>query len=195
MKGKVAAIAMAAPLTLMLTTGTTLATSYAAPMVPKAPAQDRYHGSGDLTCVTLPGLDASLVKPRPQAQAILEGDPSNPNGLAAAGEAIACEPTEAPTGDLAFEDGSGFVSAGVRPDTEDGEPNNLDARGNRLSRESTEDASGEVTVPQELPATGGVLALPIPAGPASAGGTALVATALLPLAAKRRKKTRTDRKP
>ena len=158
------------------------------PPAEQPPALDQYQGGGDLACVTLLGPDASPAELQDQSQAILEEDPGDPNGLDADGDGVACEFSETPTGELAFEDGSGYVSDGVRVDAEDGgpvpggadqtrygedlacvtvlgpeaspeklrkeaqsiydadpaDPNNLDAGGNGLACEFSEDASGEI---------------------------------------------------
>lgn len=69
----------------------------------------------DLDCVGLleaestPEQAASPEAAQEQAQAVLAGDPTDPNGLDADGDGLACEFEESPTGQVAFEDGTGFV--------------------------------------------------------------------------------------
>lgn len=69
----------------------------------------------DLDCVGLletganPEQGTSPKVAREQAQAILAEDPSDPNDLDADGDGVACEFEESPTGEVAFEDGTGFA--------------------------------------------------------------------------------------
>ena len=69
----------------------------------------------DLDCVGLldaeanPEQGASPEVAQQQAQAVLAEDPTDPNGLDADGDGIACEFEESPTGQVAFEDGTGFT--------------------------------------------------------------------------------------
>lgn len=197
---KIAAIATAAPLAFMLTAGTALATSYAAPAEPGTPVQDQYQEGGNLACVTLLGPDASPAELQAQAQAILKEDPGDPNGLDADGDGLACEFSEGASGEVIFEDGSGFVtdfaqyqeppvSVGETPEPEAlSPPVPASAPGGTVIDEAAatrspglpKKASAPTTPFElgELPATGGAPVFPISGGLATAA-TALVGTALL----------------
>lgn len=74
---------------------------------------------GDLTCVAVLGPGSGALadpeKAQTEAQAILDRDPSDPNGLDANGNGSACEFTGSPTDGVTFEDGSAIIGDGGAP--------------------------------------------------------------------------------
>lgn len=71
--------------------------------------------ASDLACVGFGEQGASPEEAQAQAQAILDADPSDPNGLDADGDGVACEFEAGPTGEVSFEDGSGRVVDSAAP--------------------------------------------------------------------------------
>jgi hypothetical protein len=98
--------------------------------------------TGDLDCT--PGGFAY----QEEAQAVLEADPSDPNGLDDNGDGIACEnlpDRESPfprTGKLACIDFVTFASQAEAQAVLDADPNGLDADDDGVACESTTDAGG-----------------------------------------------------
>ncbi len=64
----------------------------------------------DLDCSQLGIPGASPDEVQEEAQATLAADPSDPNGLDPDGDGVACEFEASSTGEVAFEDGTGFVT-------------------------------------------------------------------------------------
>ncbi len=176
-------------------------------------------GQRDLDCVGLletesnPEQGASPEAVQQEAQAILSEDPSDPNGFDADGDGVACEFEESSTGEVAFEDGSGFaetVTSAEAPQQyatpspiEEAAPVALSEVSNEAPNEApndsvtpvTSDATPEAKQPvsagqnssqTELPATGGRTLLP-GASITFMGGAALVIMGVLLLATRRRR--------
>lgn len=81
----------------------------AAAILALAPAAMAQQGS-DLDCSQLGTPGASPEEVQIQAQAILDADPDDPNGLDPDGDGVACEFEANSNGEVAFEDGTGFVT-------------------------------------------------------------------------------------
>ena len=75
----------------------------------------------DLACVDFAPTGESLEESQAQAQAVLDEDPSDPNGLDADGDGVACEFEATSTGEVSFEDGSGVVVDTAAPAPLEGE--------------------------------------------------------------------------
>ena len=89
---------------------------------PAALAQQRT----DLDCSQLGTPGASPEAVQAEAQAILDADLSDPNGLDADGDGAACGFEASSTGEVAFEDGTGFVSDAAAAPSPNAEPSDLD---------------------------------------------------------------------
>ena len=80
---------------------------------PDAPTQ------GDLACGAVLGPGSGALtgpeKAQAEAQAVLDRDPSDPNGLDANGNGLACEFTGNPTDGVIFEDGSAIIADSDAP--------------------------------------------------------------------------------
>ena len=88
-------------------------------LAPAALAQQRT----DLDCSQIGTPGASPEEVQGQAQDMLVEDSTDPNGLDADGDGVACEFEQSPGGEVAFEDGTGFVSDGAAPAPQDGDVN------------------------------------------------------------------------
>ena len=71
--------------------------------------------ASDLSCIDFAPAGESPEEVQTQAQAVLDEDPSDPNGLDADGDGIACEFEASSTGEVSFEDGSGMVTDSASP--------------------------------------------------------------------------------
>ena len=69
----------------------------------------------DLDCSQLGTPGVSPEEVQAQAQATLDADPSDPNGLDPDGDGVACEFEASSTGEVSFEDGTGFVTDAAAP--------------------------------------------------------------------------------
>ncbi len=120
------------------------------------PAQSKASGN-DVDCIQF--------LTQAEAQAAYNADPSDPNGLDADGDGIACETTASPAGVIEFEDGTVIGNGNDTPSAQPADPANT-ATGAQYADDD------EVT---NLPDTGG---LPL-GGLTAVGGFALVAGGLL----------------
>ena len=77
----------------------------------------------DLDCSQLGSTGASPEEVQTQAQATLDADPSDPNGLDPDGDGVACEFEASSTGEVSFEDGTGFVTDTAAPAPQDDDLN------------------------------------------------------------------------
>lgn len=181
-----------------------------------APATPAENGQ-DLDCVGLleaetnPEQGTSPEVAQEQAQAILVEDRTDPNVLDADGDGVACEFEQSPTGEVAFEDGTGFAEtitsaeappqyatpspaaeavpaapgedtdASATPSTEPVIPETSDA----APGAKKESSGGQDSSPTELPATGGYTLLP--GASVVLLGTATVISSVLVLAVRRRR--------
>ena len=71
--------------------------------------------ASDLSCIDFALAGESPEEAQTQAQAVLDEDPSDPNGLDADGDGVACEFESSSTGEVSFEDGSGMVTDSASP--------------------------------------------------------------------------------
>ena len=86
--------------------------------------------ASDLSCVDFAPVGESPEVVQAQAQAALNEDPSDPNGLDADGDGVACEFEASSTGEASFEDGSGMVVDRAAPAPQQYEqPSDLDCAG------------------------------------------------------------------
>ena len=125
----------------------------AASILALSPAALAQQGT-DLDCSQLGTPGASPEAVQAQAQATLDADPGDPNGLDADGDGVACEFEASPTGEVSFEDGTGSVTDAAAPaprddlncadfasqaeaqaalDADANDPNDLDADGDGLA--------------------------------------------------------------
>ena len=126
----------------------------------------------DLDCSQLGAPGASPEEVQAEAQAILDADPTDPNGLDADGDGLACDFEASPNGEVAFEDGTGFTTDVAAPvsqnddlncedfgsreeaqavlDADPSDPNRLDADGDGLA--CNELISAPPTLADEPPA-------------------------------------------
>lgn len=88
-------------------------------LAPSALAQQ----GADLDCSQIGTPGANPTEVQAQAQAIFDADPGDPNALDSDGDGIACEFEASPSGEVTFEDGTGFVTDAVAPTPEDDELN------------------------------------------------------------------------
>lgn len=115
-------------------------------MAPAALAQTR-----DLDCTT-PGTDFGFQE---EAQAVLVADPTDPNGLDADDDGVACESTTSVASGTQFEDNSSFIDDGTETASPIAEENPV----------ATPEPAAEPTSATALPETGGPgLFLPAAAG-------------------------------
>ena len=84
-------------------------------LAPAALAQQE----ADLDCSQLGAPGASPEEAQAEAQATFDADPVDPNGLDADGDGTACEFEASPNGEVAFEDGTGFVTDAAAPQNKD----------------------------------------------------------------------------
>lgn len=80
-------------------------------LAPAALAQQ----AADLDCSQIGAPGSSPESVRAEAQAILDADPDDPNGLDTDADGLACEFEAGPTGAVAFEDGTGFTTDVAAP--------------------------------------------------------------------------------
>ncbi len=105
----------------------------------------------DLDCSQLGAPGASPEEVQAQAQATLDADPSDPNGLDSDGDGVACEFEASSTGEVSFEDGTGFVSDVAAPAPQSGDLNCVDF----TSQEEAQAAlDADVNDPNDLDADG-----------------------------------------
>ena len=183
-----------------------------------APATPAENGQ-DIDCVGLleaetnPEQGTSPEVAQEQAQAILAEDPTDPNVLDADGDGLACEFEQSPTGEVAFEDGTGFaetitsaeappqyatpspaaeavpaapgeaIDASATPPTESEAV--IPETSDAAPGAKKESSGGQDSSPTELPATGGYTLLP--EAPVVLLGTATVISSILVLAVHRRR--------
>ncbi len=127
-------------------------------LAPVAQAQQETgQGAGsDLDCAQLLPADASSPEAaQAEAQAILDADPSDPNGLDADGDGVACEFEASSTGEVSFEDGTGLVTDYASPAPQQyGQTSDLDCAdfGSREEAQAALDA--DPADPSDLDADG-----------------------------------------
>lgn len=162
-----------------------------------APTTQQYEQSSDVDCIGLVESSATAAQPgtgpglaQERAQAILNEDPTDPNGLDADGDGVACEFTEGSSGEVTFEDGGRFAEIvdSAEPPVSDGgeECEDIVAQtGRRISCEPFQEAPVAQEAPEtrrELPATGGSGFLLL----ALAGGAIPIGLVALKLGSRRR---------
>ena len=86
----------------------------AAAILALAPAALAQQGT-DLDCSQLGAPGASPEEAQAEAQAILDADPADPNGLDPDGDGVACQFEASSSGEVAFEDGTGSVTDVAAP--------------------------------------------------------------------------------
>ena len=111
--------------------------------------------TSDLDCSQLGTSGASPEAVQAEAQAILDADASDPNGLDADGDGIACEFEASSTGEVSFEDGTGFTTDVAAPAPQ-GDDLNCEDFGSREEAQAALDA--DASDPNGLDADGDGLA-------------------------------------
>ena len=128
-------------------------------LAPVAQAQEEAEPGtvSDLACVLLLPEDSSNPEDaQAGARAILEADPSDPNGLDADGDGVACEFEASSTGEVSFEDGSGFVADYASPAPQQYEPpsSDLDCADFGSNAEAQAALDADPTDPSDIDADG-----------------------------------------
>lgn len=158
----------------------------AAAILALSPAALAQQGT-DLDCSQFGAPGASPEEAQAQAQATLDADPSDPNGLDPDGDGVACEFEASPTGEVSFEDGTGSVTDAAAPaprndlncedfasraeaqtvlDADANDPNDLDADGdgiacNELFTEDPPLSAEEVPAQYQAPESPAVEVAPV----------------------------------
>lgn len=122
----------------------------AAAILALSPAAMAQQGT-DLDCSQLGTPGASPEEVQAQAQATLDADPSDPNGLDPDGDGVACEFGASSTGEVSFEDGTGFVTDAAAPAPRNEDLDCLDF-GSQTEAQATLDA--DANDPNDLDANG-----------------------------------------
>ena len=112
--------------------------------------------TSDLDCSQLGTSGASPEAVQAEAQAILDADASDPNGFDADGDGIACEFEASSTGEVSFEDGTGFTTDTAAAPAPQGDDLNCEDFGSREEAQAVLDA--DASDPNGLDADGDGLA-------------------------------------